>query len=216
MQKIIALLQEVSVSQQLLEERVERTRTFHLDSSKEYLGLIDELKVDALEEADVVAKMHCEKTAGAKNGNSCCEDCTKSPWRVPSEAACREGGCSHGCGYELRTCDEDGKLMKPCHFPFEHGGKSHNTCIKDSPFGPTKHPWCKTKDGDVALCDCPVIQCSCPKGSKLGSDGKTCSGLLLAEYAPLGLAQLPAAANTPQAQNEKPGSLLQQMSSLLR
>lgn len=215
MQRIIALLQEVSVSQQTLEQRIETTRVIQEDSSKEYLGLIEELKTDALEEAEHVAKAHCEATAGAKNHNSCCEDCTKSPWRVPSKASCREAGCSHGCGYELTTCDEDGKLMDPCHFPFEHGGKSHDVCITDSPFGPTKHPWCKTRKGDIALCDCPVIKCSCPAGSTLDAGGRTCSGVSLAEYAPLGLAQLPAPAEAPRGRGAE-ASLLQQMSSLLR
>lgn len=222
MKKIIELMQEISTSQQILEQKVEHTKVIQEDSSKEYVGLLDQLKVEALEEAELVSKMHCEKTAGAKPQNSCCEDCTKAPWRVPPKSLCQEVGCSHGCGYELTTCDEKGRQADPCHFPFDLDGKPQTTCVKDSPFGPTKHPWCKTKKGDIALCDCPVAKCTCPQGTTLGSDGLTCSGSLLQmpgmEFSPLGLTQLPEATqnkkNVPELSTAS--SLLQSMSSLFR
>jgi len=222
MQKIIQLMQEISTSQQLLEQRVEKTKVVQEDSSKEYIHLLEELKIEALEEAELVSKAHCEKTAGAKPQNTCCEDCTKAPFRVPPKSLCREVGCSHGCAYELTTCDEKGRQTEPCHFPFDLDGQPQTTCVKDSPFGPTKHPWCKTKKGDIALCDCPVAKCTCPQGATLGSDGLTCSGSLLqlpgTEYSPLGLTQLPGSAQDEEhAPAPSPAaSLLQSMTSLLR
>jgi len=225
MKKIIEIMQEVSTSQQVIEKKVENTKVVQEDSSAEYLKLLEDVQGQTLEEAELVAQTHCKASAGGQPANSCCEDCTKSHWRVPPRSQCEEAGCSHGCGYDLATCDRKGNLADPCHFPFKYGGHSHKACITDSPFGPTKHPWCKTKKHKVVLCDCPVLQCSCPQGSKLGDDGKTCEGLALVEsrkFSPLGLTQLPtnssAAPLTPKTE-EKLGrvmSLLQSMSSLLR
>jgi len=226
MKRIIAIMQEVSFSQQVIEQRVQRTQVIQEDSSAEYVGLLEEVKVETLQEAEFVAQQHCRASAGAQPANSCCEDCTKSHWRVPPRSQCEEAGCSHGCGYELTTCNLKGELQDPCHFPFKYGGSSHKACITESPFGKTKRPWCKTKKHKVVFCDCPVMKCSCPTGWKLKKDGQTCKGESLLEtpkYSPLGLAQLSggslASSSHLQAKEEKKDhvlSLLQSMSSLLR
>lgn len=185
MVKIVELTKEISAAQQIIEERVEHTEVVQEDSSKEYLKLMEEVKVEALMEAEEVAKAHCHKRGDAKNGNDCCADCTKSRWRVPPKELCSLQGCSHGCGYILTTCDKDGKPMEGCA----------TECSKESPFGKTKHSWCKTKSGDVAFCDCPAIQCTCPPNAALSDDGKTCTGASLLDvgpgYPPLGQTQLP-------------------------
>merc|ERR1719487_3207942 len=188
---IIELLSEISESQQVIEERVSGQQTIQIDSKAEYLLLMDQLKTEALEEAEEVAKAHCQKRGNASSGSDCCADCTKPEFRVPPAEMCRAAGCSSGCGYAMSTCDAKGAELGPCDFPFVFGGKSHRACIKESPYGVTKRPWCKTKGDKVAFCDCPKVVCTCPPGATLSDDGK-CSGALLQEaFTPLGLSQLP-------------------------
>lgn len=219
--KIIQIMEEVSISQQLIEKRVETQHVIREDTSKEYLHLIDEVRAETLEEAEFVAQSHCHASAGAQPQDTCCEDCAKSHWRVPAKELCDQAGCSHSCGYDLKTCNIKGVLQDPCHFPFKHGGKKHHKCIHDSPFGVTKRPWCKTKKHKVVFCDCPVVKCTCPSGGKLADDGKTCSGAALLEtksrFPPLGLAQLPQP-NRAQAElhPSNAASLLQYVSSMWR
>merc|ERR550537_283351 len=142
---IIELMSEISESQQLIEQRVSGTQEIQIDSKAEYLILMDQLKTEALQEAEEVAKAHCQKRGNATNGNDCCADCTKPRFRVPPVDMCLAAGCSSGCGYAMSTCDAKGAELGPCSFPFEFGGTSHRTCIKASPFGETKRPWCHTK-----------------------------------------------------------------------
>merc|ERR1719380_203546 len=197
--KIIQIMEEVSISQQLIEKRVETQHVIREDTSKEYLHLIDEVRAETLEEAEFVAQSHCHASAGAQPQDTCCEDCAKSHWRVPAKELCDQAGCSHSCGYDLKTCNIKGVLQDPCHFPFKHGGKKHK----------------------VVFCDCPVVKCTCPSGGKLADDGKTCSGAALLEtksrFPPLGLAQLPQP-NRAQAElhPSNAASLLQYVSSMWR
>merc|ERR1719463_709004 len=58
MKRIIAIMQEVSFSQQVIEQRVQKTQVIQEDSSAEYVGLLEEVKVETLQEAEFVAQQH--------------------------------------------------------------------------------------------------------------------------------------------------------------
>lgn len=212
---IIELLEEVSINQQRLEERMTTQITIDEDSSKEYLEIMLQLGAETLSEAEEVAQAHCHTRGNATTGEDCCADCTKPTWRVPKAEMCKEAGCSGGCGFEMTVCDKEGSVTA-CAFPFQHQGKSHHKCITSSSFGPVKRPWCKAEGGGVAFCDCPVVTCTCPVGATLSDDGRTCSGsaaLVQVGYPPLGLGQLPAA-KLPQAKESS--SMLQTLGKWIR
>lgn len=205
---IIELMTEISESQQVIEERVQTTVVIQDKSSAEYVELMDQIKVDALDEAETVAEAHCAKKGNVADGNDCCADCTKPRFRVPTAEMCRDFGCSSGCGYTLSVCDKTGKLVGPCV----------TSCTTSSKFGTSKRPACQVKSGRWAYCDCPTVECTCPPGVKLGEDGKTCTkaGLLQVGFAPLGAKQLPIQKKTDVAGPKSGASLLQVLGSMLR
>merc|ERR1719420_614654 len=154
---IIELMKEISESQQIIEERVQSTEVVQINDKEEYLALMKQLKTEALSEAEEVAKAHCKVAGNASSGNDCCADCTKPKFRVPPVEMCKAAGCSSGCGFAMSTCDSKGAELGPCT----------TECVKESPFGKTKRPWCKTESGDVGFCDCPKVVCTCPPGGTL-------------------------------------------------
>merc|ERR1719265_903402 len=126
----------------------------------------------------------------AGNASKCCDDCKKPEFRVPPVSACMKAGCQKGCAYQNSTCDGAGEEMPPCLFPVKYQGKVHDSCMSMSDHGETKRPFCFTASEankakfepgasadhlvDWAFCDCTRIVCECPKGEKLGEDGKSC------------------------------------------
>jgi len=176
LQEIIVETKEISSKQQLLEKTVKTLEVKHNTSHTEAVTKIKSMEIDILQEAEYIAKNHCEKRANASSSSDCCADCTKPNIRVPSKIQCNAHGCSHGCVYHSGACDAKGKKMGHCTFPFEYKGEKYSSCVNLSPFGTTKRPWCKVGD-KVAFCDCPAVECTCPPGGVLSADGKSCTGV---------------------------------------
>merc|ERR1719271_1187751 len=131
MQKIIKLMKEVSNSQQLLEEKVTSVKVIQDNSMEEYVKEVEHLRLEELSTTEEVAKAHCEKRGNAQPGNDCCADCTKAKWRVPDVDMCELAGCTHGCGYELSTCDDKGAPLGLTQLP---DASTHHAAKEDAAY----------------------------------------------------------------------------------
>jgi len=157
--KVTDIIQEVTTEQKTMELKFDTEVVKVVDSAaSEYTKLMVDVRVEALEEAKEVALDHCLARANQSSSSSCCLDCRKPQFRIPSLDVCKEKGCSGECVFELSSCDAKGKAAT-CKFPFTHGGKAHSKCITTSLFGTTKRPWCMSESGSPAFCDCPITEC---------------------------------------------------------
>lgn len=187
MNKVIGSVEEISSRLTVLEEQRSQA-TLKIDSEHTLTEThLKEIRIEVDQEVTEIAEEVCRADFSAK-ASPCCPNCTKAAYRVPPKEECESKGCEHSCAYENVTCTENGdRLEKHCLFPFTMGGKKYTTCTTDSPFGEVERPWCylatqKNKEKksleeemvDVGFCDCTDLRCICPKGKRLGKDGKTC------------------------------------------
>lgn len=162
---IVNTTRKIAEKQQTMEEQFQdKVVDRHEQSGGDFLKLMTEVRRDTIEEAQEIAQEFCIRNANSTGTHSCCDDCAKPKFRLPSVEQCAEAGCSHMCVYTLGTCDMSGKAAGPCK----------SKCKTSSPFGETKRPFCIAEGGNHLFCDCPVIKCHCPEGQRLGSDGKSC------------------------------------------
>jgi len=188
--KILNISKIIGTHQTNVEKTIENQLTIVNNSHTEVLRLLKEKKSVIIRQATTVTNITCTKCSAKlkpKESEVCCEDCQKPKFKVPSKPECDTMGCSYGCAYGNSTCDAAGKQQPPCMLPFKYLGVEHHSCIMHSPFGLTRRPWCYVnskanrgadKASDWAFCDCTSVQCICPPGQKLRSDGKTCTSAL--------------------------------------
>jgi hypothetical protein len=185
--KLIESVTEIQTRQTVLEELLSQMNVTINSEIKQTEMELKDIRIEIDQEITEIAEEVCREDFTQK-ASPCCPNCTTAAFRVPPKEECEKKGCEHSCAYENITCAENGdRLERPCVFPFKIGGKEYTTCTTDSPFGPVERPWCyldtwKNKEQtsfneelvDIGYCDCTELRCICPKGKRLGSDGKTC------------------------------------------